>query len=257
MYERESSVTLLGDTAELTDSLAAGVNLSRRRTETIQCRAWNTCCARRRGRKPAISGFAASAASSRRSSGRRRMDYRPFASWTVGAERVRIWSCSAASDTPTASTCRRSASASAAKRDAGGSPAQRGGRAVSRRHVRRGHVVRRAVFAGGAGRAGGRGRNVPRDEAGRLRARQCRGHGVAPRRSFGAQPRGPPIQPRVASPPPRRPPASAIVRITYTNAALFLPMLARPDRSARARPRARRSTQSTRLAFRRRRSISC
>ena len=45
-------------------------------------------------------------------------------------------------------------------------------------------------------------------QARRLRARQRRGHGITPRRSFGSQPRDPPIQPRGPSSPPRGAPAS-------------------------------------------------
>ena len=63
--------------------------------ETIQCAAWNICCARPRRRKRATSGSAASAPSSRRCSSVRPPDGRRRSCSTAAAAPARTWNCSA------------------------------------------------------------------------------------------------------------------------------------------------------------------
>ena len=100
------------------------------------------------------------------------------------------------------------------------------------RGVRPRHVVRRPVLARGRRTSG---RRSPKCTG-------CSGPAVSPwstsrrwspaRRPLGAEPRGAPVQPRRARAGCLDGAGFAIVRLTYTNATLFLPMLAGPGRSS-------------------------
>ena len=169
-------------------------------TKTIQCAAWNICCARPHERKRAISGSAASARSSRHCSRRGR-----------GPDRMRACSIAAAAPAPTSSCSIRFGRAYGFDLTEIG---LRIGREAGRTRLARATVTA-APFPSAAfdivtsfdvlyslddaRRTRGDRGDVPPAEAGRLRHRQRRGDARAARRSFGAQPRGAALQPRRAA----------------------------------------------------------
>ena len=90
-------------------------------------------------------------------------------------------------------------------------------------------------------------RNVPAAEARRVRDRQRRGDAGPARRSFGAEPRGPAIQPqRLRSRMVRA--GFPIERLTYTNATLFPPLRDRAADSAPARTRGAKSEAESEIS---------